>query len=139
MSTGNAFFRQLWSVARKELRDFARDRRTLALTLLMGPLLYPAIMLGIGTMAESRARTQLDETLKVPVVGAEHAPHLVAFLAGHGIEVAEPPAGQRVSTSSTTAPAATPRFRSSACSPPCRRMPARSARCGCMHAGSTPR
>ena len=92
MITGNAFFRQLWSVARKELRDFARDRRTLALTLLMGPLLYPAIMLGIGTMAESRARTQLDETLKVPVVGAEHAPHLVAFLAGHGIEVAEPPA-----------------------------------------------
>ena len=92
MSTGNAFFRQLWSVARKELRDFARDRRTLALTLLMGPLLYPAIMLGIGTMAESRARTQLDETLMVPVVGAEHAPHLVAFLAGHGIEVAEPPA-----------------------------------------------
>ena len=49
MSTGNAFFRQLWSVARKELRDFARDRRTLALTLLMGPLLYPAIMLGIVT------------------------------------------------------------------------------------------
>lgn len=91
MSASNTFA-QLWAVAAKELRDFARDRRTLALTLLMGPLLYPAIMLGLGTMAESRARTQLDETLEIPVVGAEHAPHLVAFLAGHGIETAEMPA-----------------------------------------------
>ncbi|KGM56740.1 sodium ABC transporter permease [Lysobacter arseniciresistens ZS79] len=87
--SASSTFTQLWAVAVKELRDFARDRRTLALTLLMGPLLYPAIMLGLGTMAESRARTQLDEPLEIPVVGAEHAPHLVAFLAGHGIEAAD--------------------------------------------------
>jgi sodium transport system permease protein len=31
----------MWTVMRKELRDLARDRRTLALTLLLGPLLYP--------------------------------------------------------------------------------------------------
>lgn len=84
-------FATLWSVARKELRDFARDRRTLALTLLMGPLLYPAIMLGIGAMAENRARTQLDKELEVPVLGAENAPNLVAFLASHGIKAIPPP------------------------------------------------
>ena len=32
----------VWSVMRKELRDILRDRRTLVLALLMGPLLYPA-------------------------------------------------------------------------------------------------
>ena len=91
MSKSNAFA-HLWSVARKELRDFARDRRTLALTLLMGPLLYPAIMLGIGTLAENRAKTQLDEDLEVPVLGADRAPNLVAFLASQGIVASEPPA-----------------------------------------------
>jgi sodium transport system permease protein len=88
----NNAFAQLWSVAIKELRDFARDRRTLALTLLLGPVLYPALMLGMGTMAESRAKTQLDERLEVPVLGAERAPNLVTFLAGHGIDRAEAPA-----------------------------------------------
>lgn len=81
----------LWSVMRKELRDFCRDRRTLALTLLMGPLLYPVIMLGMGTLAENRARTQLDKELEVPVAGAERAPNLVAFLATQGIKAVAPP------------------------------------------------
>lgn len=85
-------FASLWSVMRKELRDFARDRRTLALTLLMGPLLYPAIMLGIGALAENRLETQLDATLELPVVGADRAPNLVAFLQSHGIEAVDPPA-----------------------------------------------
>ncbi|MGY0557524.1 ABC transporter permease [Lysobacter sp. A421] len=85
-------FATLWSVMRKELRDFSRDRRTLALTLLMGPLLYPLIMLGMGTMAENRARTQLDKELEVPVMGAERAPNLIAFLATHGIKAIAPPA-----------------------------------------------
>ncbi len=37
-------------------------------------------------------KTQLDKVLEVPVVGAEHAPNLVAFLAGHGITATAPPA-----------------------------------------------
>jgi sodium transport system permease protein len=85
-------FAALWSVMRKELRDFSRDRRTLALTLLMGPLLYPVLMLGMGSLAENRARTQLDKVLEVPVLGAERAPNLVAFLATRGIKAVEPPA-----------------------------------------------
>lgn len=85
-------FASMYSVMRKELRDIARDRRTLALALLMGPLLYPVLMLGIGALAESRARTQLDKVLEVPVVGAERAPNLVGFLATLGIQAVDPPA-----------------------------------------------
>lgn len=78
-------FAAMWSVIRKELRDISRDRRTLAITLLMGPLLYPLLMLGMGSLAENRARTQLDNVLKVPVRGAEHAPNLIKFLATQNI------------------------------------------------------
>ncbi|WP_425497860.1 ABC transporter permease [Lysobacter arvi] len=81
----------MWSVMRKELRDIARDRRTLALALLLGPLLYPVLMIGMGSLAESRARTQLDRTLEVPTVGIERAPNLVAFLATQGIRAVKAP------------------------------------------------
>lgn len=85
-------FATMWAVMRKELRDMSRDRRTLALVLLMGPVLYPALMLGMGALAENRTRTQLDKVLEVPIIGAEHAPNLVAFLATHGIQaIAAPP------------------------------------------------
>ena len=74
-----------WIVMRKELTDFVRDRRTFLLTLLMGPLLYPLLLLGMGKLAETRAQTQLDKPLRIPVAGIEHAPNLIAFLAGQGI------------------------------------------------------
>ena len=82
----------LWAVMRKELLDISRDRRTLAMALLLGPVLYPALMLGIGAMAENRQKTQLDKVLEVPVTGAEHAPNLVAFLAANGLAATKPPA-----------------------------------------------
>jgi sodium transport system permease protein len=89
MKTG--FVPSLLAVMRKELRDISRDRRTLVLALLLGPLLYPVLMLGIGALAENRAKTQLDKVLEVPVVGAEHAPNLVAFLATRGIKAVAAP------------------------------------------------
>ena len=85
-------FASLWAVMRKELLDISRDRRTLALALLLGPVLYPTLMLGMGALAENRQKTQLDKVLEVPVVGAGHAPNLVEFLAGHGITATDPPA-----------------------------------------------
>jgi sodium transport system permease protein len=85
-------FRSMYAVMRKELLDIARDRRTLALALLMGPLLYPVLMLGIGALVENRMKTQLDQVLEVPVVGAERAPNLVGFLATLGIKAVKPPA-----------------------------------------------
>ncbi len=81
----------LWIVMLKELRDIGRDRRTLALTLLLGPLLFPALILGMGTLAEKRAKTQIDKVLEIPVIGMERAPNLVAFLASQGIKAVEAP------------------------------------------------
>jgi sodium transport system permease protein len=81
----------LWIVMRKELRDLSRDRRTLALTLLLGPLLYPVLILGMGKLAESRVKTQIDKPLDIPTIGAEHAPNLVRFLAAQGLNAVEAP------------------------------------------------
>ena len=81
----------MFTVMRKELRDFARDRRTFLLTLLLMPLLYPLLMLGMGKLVELRKDTQLDKVLEVPVVGAEHAPTLVAWLDSHAIRAKPAP------------------------------------------------
>jgi sodium transport system permease protein len=82
--------KNLLIVVRKELRDMFRDRRTMLTTLLVGPLMFPLLIIGMGTLAEKRNRTQQESTLKLPVIGAEHAPNLVQFLAGRNI-TAEPP------------------------------------------------
>ncbi|MGR6139248.1 ABC transporter permease [Stenotrophomonas maltophilia] len=76
---------------RKELRDLSRDRRTLLLTLLFGPLLYPVLLLGMGKLAESRVRTQIEQPLQIPTIGADNAPNLVRFLAAQGLNTAPAP------------------------------------------------
>jgi sodium transport system permease protein len=78
-------------VARKELQDLFRDRRTVMLGLLMMPLLFPALILGMGSLAERKARTQIEGELELPVIGAEHAPNLVAFLESQNIRPLPPP------------------------------------------------
>lgn len=80
------FMGMLLVVMRKELRDFARDRRTFLLTLFMAPLIYPMLFLGMGKLTELRAETQLEKNLTLSVVGIERAPNLVAFLASRGID-----------------------------------------------------
>ncbi|WP_423178342.1 MULTISPECIES: ABC transporter permease [unclassified Stenotrophomonas] len=83
----------LMTVMRKELRDLSRDRRTLLLTLLFGPLLYPVLLLGMGKLAESRVRTQIEQPLQIPTIGADNAPNLVRFLAAQGLNTAPAPKG----------------------------------------------
>ena len=72
------------TVLLKELRELSRDRRTLMLALMM-PLLFPVLILGMATLAENRAKGQMEKDLAIAIVGAEHAPNLVAWLAGQGI------------------------------------------------------
>jgi sodium transport system permease protein len=81
-----------FTVVAKELTDFVRDRRTMLLTLLMGPLLFPLLFLGMGKLASNRIHSQLEKPLRVPVIGAERAPNLVAWLQGQNIVVAPAPA-----------------------------------------------
>jgi sodium transport system permease protein len=76
----------------KELLDLFRDRRTVMIGLLMGPVLFPALILGMGTLAAKKQTTQLEKTLELAIVGQEHAPNLVAFLRGHNIEPKDAPA-----------------------------------------------
>ncbi len=83
------YFRAIFTVMRKELRDFARDRRTFLLTLLTAPLLYPLLFLGMNKLTNLRAETQLEKDLSIPVVGIARAPNLVAFLASRGINATE--------------------------------------------------
>jgi len=76
----------------KELTDLFRDRRTLMISLLMGPLLMPALILGMGKLATDRVTTQMEKPLALPVIGASHAPNLVAWLQGQNIELKPAPA-----------------------------------------------
>jgi sodium transport system permease protein len=85
------FSSTLWTVAKKELLDLFRDRKTVMMGLLFTPLLIPAMLLGVNSLAEKRQRTQLESALKLPVIGAEHAPNLVAFLKSQNIEPQKPP------------------------------------------------
>ena len=87
-----SFLGGMLTVVRKEWLDFYRDRRTFLLSLLMAPLLYPLIFLGIGKLTEMRAETQLEKDLALPVVGMEHAPNLIALLRSYGIEAEKAPA-----------------------------------------------
>ena len=87
-----SFTTAMLTVMRKEWLDFFRDRRTFYLSLLMMPLLYPLLFLGIGKLTQMRAETQLEKTLSVPVVGMERAPNLMKFLASYGIDAKPAPA-----------------------------------------------
>lgn len=75
----------------KEIRESFRDRRSVASALIMGPLfgpaLFAAMMIGILQMEQQRA----EETLEVPVVGAEHAPNLVDWMRQQGTAIKDPP------------------------------------------------
>src|SRR3546814_12924254 len=56
------------------------------LALVMGPLLMPALLFGILTLAQSRAKSQIEKPLEIAIVGADRAPELVKWLAAEGIE-----------------------------------------------------
>ncbi|MCH9647376.1 MAG: ABC transporter permease [Deltaproteobacteria bacterium] len=74
------------AVFRKEVVDNMRDRRTLAAALfypLLGPLLVVLLLAVVGRSVSEQSETPL----KLPVVGAENAPNLVAFLKQHNVEV----------------------------------------------------
>jgi sodium transport system permease protein len=74
-------------VLAKECRDNVRDRRTIFASLslaLLGPALFVALMSFVlnTTLGESR------EGFRLAVVGADHAPQLMAHLAQYNVELA---------------------------------------------------
>ena len=81
----------LVTVWRKELTDLFRDRRTVMISLLMGPLLMPALILGMGKLGSDRVAAQMEKPLQLPVIGASNAPNLVAWLEGQNIVIKRAP------------------------------------------------
>ncbi|HEX7238297.1 MAG TPA: ABC transporter permease [Gammaproteobacteria bacterium] len=78
----------LFTVCRKELLETLRERRTVA-SLLFGALFGPIMFTAMMNLVVSRNLTSIDEVLHVPILGAEHAPNLVAYLRARRIEPVE--------------------------------------------------
>jgi sodium transport system permease protein len=83
--------RPSWIVFAKEVVDHCRDRRALLSTLLFGPLIGPLIFALASASAVETVGKQLDRTIELPVVGAERAPNLVAFVRQQGAQVIAAP------------------------------------------------
>jgi sodium transport system permease protein len=75
------------AVCRKEIVETARDRRTL-FSLLLGPLLGPLLFVTIINVTVARNLSAFDQALDLPIVGAERAPNLVAYLDARGLHQA---------------------------------------------------
>jgi sodium transport system permease protein len=81
----------LTTVFRKEVRENIRDRRALFNSLLLGPLLFPLLFVGMMWFLESAERERAEKTLELPVIGAEYAPSLIRFLEQQGTVIQPEP------------------------------------------------
>jgi len=77
----------LATVYKKEVRENLRDRRSLFNSVLLGPILFPILFIGLAYFASSKQQERVEQVLEVPVVGAENAPNLVSFLEQQGVVI----------------------------------------------------
>lgn len=83
--------RGLATVFRKEVRENIRDRRALFNSLLLGPLLFPLLFVGMMWFLESAEQERAEQTLELPVIGAEYAPSLIRYLEQQGAVIQPEP------------------------------------------------
>jgi sodium transport system permease protein len=83
--------RGLTTVFRKEVRENIRDRRALFNSLLLGPLLFPLLFVGMMWFLESAEQERAEQALELPVVGAQYAPSLIRFLEQQGVIIQPEP------------------------------------------------
>jgi sodium transport system permease protein len=95
--------RTLFIVFAKEVVDNIRDRRTLASALIMGPLFGPMLFAFVINLSIERSLDNIDRTMTLPVIGQQHAPHLMDYLRSHNIEVVEGPVDRATAVQSVTA------------------------------------
>ncbi|EQD79891.1 conserved hypothetical protein, membrane or secreted, partial [mine drainage metagenome] len=72
--------KSIWRVLRKELRETLRDRRSLFTTLIIGPLLMPALIGTVIFMAIRHSGAASTGPITLTVAHAERAPRLLDFL-----------------------------------------------------------
>jgi sodium transport system permease protein len=82
------------TVFSKEVRDNIRDRRTLMSAVLLGPLFGPILFAFLINLSLNRSISDVEKTLDVPVIGAEHAPNLVRYLVSRNLAVVDAPASR---------------------------------------------
>lgn len=78
-------------VFKKEVRENLRDRRALFNSLLLGPLLFPVLFVGMMWFLDSAEHERAEKTLVLPVVGAHYAPSLMRFLEQQGVVIRSEP------------------------------------------------
>jgi len=87
----NGWGLRLWIVFKKEVRDHARDRRSLALALIY-PLLGPLLVAGGLNMAGKTLQTGgAKHPVDIPAVGMAYAPALATYLKAHNIRIIAAP------------------------------------------------
>jgi sodium transport system permease protein len=82
--------KNILTVFTKELTDSLRDRRTI-FGALFYPLLGPVLMVVLISVIMRVTSDQSEQVLELPVIGAEHAPNLVAFLEQNRVTVVPGP------------------------------------------------
>ncbi len=85
----SAFVARTLAILRKEVVDNLRDRRTGVVTLLSAMLAGPIFLVLIFNLIASQAERARD--LKLPIVGAEYAPAVIAFLERQQVTVSKAP------------------------------------------------
>lgn len=81
----------MMTVFAKEVLDNFRDRRVVISTLVLGPLLGPALFAAMISFMANQATERMEAALELPVIGVEHAPLLVDFLRREGVIITDPP------------------------------------------------
>lgn len=90
----------LGTVYKKEVRENLRDRRSLFNSVLLGPILFPILFIGLAYFTSSKQQESVEKTLEVPVVGSQHAPNLVRFLEQQGVVIQAAPENPEASVRS---------------------------------------
>jgi len=81
----------LGTVYKKEIRENLRDRRSLFNSVLLGPILFPILFIGLAYFAGSKQQERAEKILELPVVGAQYAPNLMGFLEQQGVIIQPAP------------------------------------------------
>lgn len=76
----------------KEVTENLRDRKTVLNALVLGPLLGPVLFAVMMGFIINKQLDSAEKPLALPVIGAEHAPNLVAWLGQQGVQVQPAPA-----------------------------------------------
>ena len=79
------------TVYKKEVLENLRDRRSLFNSVLLGPILFPILFIGLAYFAGSKQEERAEKVLEIPVVGAQYAPNLVNFMEQQGVIILSAP------------------------------------------------